>query len=162
MKVDTMDVSPLLGVIIKHFTDRNSVLRWDVIETFGQATASSAARFIKTIWSRMPCAVKEIQVDGGSEFESIFEDACQRRGIRLFVLPPRSPKLHGGVERAHRTHTEEFYEATDNTFELAEIRQDLLEWERKYNTVRPHQSLGYLIPLEFLGQLNYRKEVRCH
>jgi transposase-like protein len=26
---------------------------------------------------------------------------------RLFVLPPRSPKLHGVVERAQRTHTEQ-------------------------------------------------------
>jgi putative transposase len=31
----------------------------------------------------------------------------------VFVLPPRSPKLHGSVERANRTHTEEFYEVTD-------------------------------------------------
>ena len=32
------------------------------------------------------------------------------RGIRLFVLRPRSPKLNGCVERAQSTHTEEFYE----------------------------------------------------
>jgi hypothetical protein len=29
------------------------------------------------------------------------------QGSHLFVLPPRSPKLNGHVERAHRTHTEE-------------------------------------------------------
>jgi hypothetical protein len=32
------------------------------------------------------------------------------RGLKLFVLPPRSPQLNGAVERAQRTHTEEFYE----------------------------------------------------
>jgi putative transposase len=42
-----------------------------------------------------------------------FEEACRARGIALFVLPPRSPKLHAAVERANRTHTEEFYEITD-------------------------------------------------
>jgi hypothetical protein len=26
------------------------------------------------------------------------------------VLPPRSPKLNGSVERANRTHSEEFYQ----------------------------------------------------
>ncbi len=49
---------------------------------------------------------------------------CQRRDIKLFVLPPRSPKLNEAVERAHRTHTEEFYEVTESSLELSE----LLEW----------------------------------
>jgi len=40
-----------------------------------------------------------------------FEEACREKEIKLFVLPPRSPKLNGYVERAHRTHLEEFYEA---------------------------------------------------
>jgi len=38
------------------------------------------------------------------------EQACQQRGLRLFVLPPRSPRLNGWVERARRTHSEEFYQ----------------------------------------------------
>jgi hypothetical protein len=58
----------------------------------------------------MPFAIRAIQVDGGSEFHAAFEAECQRRALRLFVLPPRSPKLNGAVERAQRTHREEFYE----------------------------------------------------
>ena len=83
-----------------------------------------------------------------------------RRGIKLFVLPPRSPKLNGHVERAQRTHTEEFYEVTDTGFEIAELNQALVEWERVYNTARPHQALEYLTPMEFLKlhQQNKRKE----
>ena len=57
--------------------------------------------------------MKAIQVDSGAEFEAIFEEECQRRGIKLFVLPPRSSELNGAVEQAHRTHTEEFYEVTE-------------------------------------------------
>ena len=108
--------------------------------------------------------MKAIQVDDGAEFEAIFEEACQKRGIKLFVLPPRSPKLNGAVERAHRTHTEEFYEVTDSSFDLSELREELLEWERVYNTVRPHQALGYVTPLKFLEkQKEYSgKEVMCH
>ena len=68
-----------------------------------------------------------IQIDGGSEFEALFEEESQRRGIKLFVLPPRSSKLNGGVERAHRTHTEEFYEVTDSTFEIADLSEELLQ-----------------------------------
>ena len=61
-------------------------------------------------------------------------------------------------------HTEEFYEVTDSSFGLSELRVELSRWERIYNTVRPHQALGYLTPLEFLEQWkqNQRKEVMCH
>ena len=161
VQLDTLDLRPLPGVVLKHFTAHDVVSKWNVISVHRQANASTAARFLDTIQERMPFPVKAIQVDGGAEFESVFEKECQLRGIRLFVLPPRSPKLNGGVERAHRTHTEEFYEVTDSTFDLVELRENLLEWERIYNTIRPHQSLAYLTPLKFLQQQK-RKEVRCH
>jgi len=157
IQVDTLDLRPLPGVILKHFTAHDVVSKWDVVSVQRQATAVSASHFLDAVEARMPFPVKAIQVDGGSEFESVFEELCQRRGIRLFVLPPRSPKLNGGVERAHRTHSEEFYEVTDSSFELDEIRQQLLEWETTYNTIRPHQALGYLTPLEFLQQKERRK-----
>jgi len=155
VQVDTMDVRPLPGVAIKHFGARDIVSRWDVIEASSHATASSAARFITTVLARMPFKVKAIQVDGGSEFQSIFEEKCQELGIRLFVLPPRSPKLNGYVERANRTHTEEFYEVTDCDFDIPSLNQALLSWETVYNTIRPHQSLGYLTPHQYLLQ-NYQ------
>jgi len=43
----------------------------------------------------MPFTIRAIQVDGDSEFEAVFEEECLRRDIKLFVLPPRSPKLNG-------------------------------------------------------------------
>jgi transposase InsO family protein len=64
----------------------------------------------------------------------------------------RSPKLNGAVERVHWTHTEEFYEITESSFGLSELKDELLEWEGVYNTVRPHQALGYVTPLRFLEQ----------
>jgi transposase InsO family protein len=101
----------------------------------------------------MPFPIHAIQVDGGSEFQAVFEEACQRRGIRLFVLPPRSPKLNGHVERANRTHTEEFYEVADLPWSVAELNQHALVWEQVYNTLRPHQALGYKTPKQFLEEL---------
>jgi putative transposase len=161
VRLDTLDPRPLPGVVFKHFTAHDVVFKWNVISVHRQANASTAARFLDILQERMPFPVKAIQVDGGPEFEAVFERECQLRGIRLFVLPPRSPKLNGGVERAHRTHTEEFYEVTDSSFDLAELREKLLEWERIYNTVRPHQALGYLTPLKFLGKQR-QKETGCH
>ena len=105
VQVDTLDVRPLPGVVLKHFTARYVVSRCDVVESHSRATAHTARLFLDNLLTRMPFPVRALQVDGGSEFQAAFEDACQARGIRLFVLPPRSPKLIGHVERAHRTHT---------------------------------------------------------
>jgi len=164
IQLDTLDIRPLPGRVLKHFTARDIISRWDVVEIYSRATADTATHFLDKLEMRMPFPLRAIQVDGGPEFEAIFEEECQRRNIRLFVLPPRSPKLNGYVERAHRTHTEEFYEVTESSFDTAELRAQLLEWERTYNTIRPHQSLGYLTPLKFLEEWkeNQRKEVVCH
>jgi len=151
VEVDTLDVRPLPGMVFKHFTARDLVSRWDVLEVHRQATATTAAGFLDTLCARMPFAVRALQVDGGSEFKAAFEDACQTRGLRLFVLPPRSPKLNGAVERAQRTHTEEFYEVRPFTdWTVTALNREARAWERVYNTIRPHQALGYLTPLQFL------------
>jgi len=153
VQVDTLDLRPLPGVVLKQFTARDVVSRWDVLMAASQASAHSASRFLDVFQERMPFPIRAIQVDGGSEFQAVFEEACQRRGIRLFVLPPRSPKLNGHVERANRTHTEEFYEVADLPWSVAELNQHALAWERVYNTVRPHQALGYKTPKQFLEEL---------
>ena len=160
VEVDTLDVRPLPGMVLKHFTARDVVSKWDVLEAHTRASSHTAAAFIDTLLKRMPFPIKVIQVDGGSEFQDSFEMECQRRGIKLFVLPPRSPKLNGHVERAQRTHTEEFYEVTDTSFDIEELNRALLQWERVYNTIRPHQALGYLTPEQFLKlyKQNKRKE----
>lgn len=150
VQVDTLDVRPVADVMIKHFGGRDVISRWDVMEAHLRATSRTAETFLDALTTRMPFPVKAIQVDGGSEYAGDFEVACQRRGIRLFTLPPRSPKLNGHVERAHRTHREEFYEVTDVVWTVAELNRALHTWEQTYNTVRPHQALGYLTPLEFL------------
>jgi putative transposase len=42
-----------------------------------------------------------VRVDGGSEFMAEFETACAAKAIPLYILPPRSPKLNGAVERCN-------------------------------------------------------------
>jgi putative transposase len=151
VQVDTADVR-WTGISnpYKHFSARDFVSGWDVLDVHGRATAFTAAAFLDVIQERMPFPVKAIQVDGGSEFKAEFEAACQAKGLLLFVLPPRSPKLNGRVERAQRTHKEEFYQMLDPPDSLSELRQSLLGQEICYNTVRPHQALGQKTPQEWL------------
>ena len=76
--------------------------------------------------------------------------ACAEREILLFELPPRSPKLNGRVERANRTHTEEFYEVYELPWTVASLNVRLREWEQVYNHIRPHWALDYLTPAQVL------------
>jgi putative transposase len=151
VQVDTADVR-WTGVDrpYKHFSGRDFISRWDVLGVHGRATARTAADFLAAVQERMPFPVKAIQVDGGSEFKAEFEAACRERGLLLFVLPPRSPKLNGRVERAQRTHKEEFYQLLDPPDTMADLRAELLKHERRYNTYRPHQALGQKTPQEWL------------
>ncbi len=159
VQVDTLDLRPLPNVVRKQFTARDVVSRYDVLDIRSQATAKLASEFVESILARMPFSVKAIQVDNGSEFMAEFEEVCQARGLKLFVLPPRSPKLNGHVERAQRTHTEEHWELSSCDTDVGTMRRELREWEKVYNTVRPHQALGYLTPLEFVDRWKAKQTI---
>ncbi|MFH1140408.1 MAG: hypothetical protein V1724_01775 [Chloroflexota bacterium] len=58
---DTLDVRPLPGVVLKHFTARDVVSRWDVIGVHTRATATTAAGFLDRLLQRMPFPVRAIQ-----------------------------------------------------------------------------------------------------
>lgn len=151
VQVDTLDIRPVPGIVRKQFTARDIVSKWDVIEVYGNATANLAAKFLGSLILRSPFKIEAIQVDGGSEFKKEFEEECQKKGIKLFVLPPHSPKLNGCVERANRTHTEEFYEVNDFSLDLEELNQQLRKWEVICQTIRPSQALNYLTPQEYVN-----------
>ena len=160
VEVDTKDLRPLPGIHLKQFTARDVISRWDVVTVHQRATSTAAALFLEDVVTRMPFRVRAIQVDGGSEFKALFESECSRRKIRLFELPPRSPKLNAHVERAQRCHAEEFHALYEVPWNVTGLNQALRDWERTYNTIRPHQSLGYRTPREFLDQwsIDHRKE----
>lgn len=152
VQLDTMVVEVLPGRRRVHFSARDVVSRMDVLAAYDRSTSRAAERVLREAFPRFGFPVRAIQIDGGSEFKAAFETACAAQGIRLFVLPARSPKLNGHVERAHRTHQEEFYDLVEVPEPLAEHNALLQQWEHIYNSIRPHQALGYLTPKQFLAQ----------
>jgi transposase InsO family protein len=153
VQVATMHLTPLPGVDRRHFTAVDVVSRYSVVGVRRVATAGTARAFLAELHARAPFPLRAIQVDGGSEFMAEFEAACEAQGIALFVLPPRSPKLNGHVERANRTHRSEFWELYDGDLDLPPVQEALRAWETTYNHIRPHQALSYQTPAEFLAAL---------
>ncbi len=155
IQLDTMHLRPLPGVERRQFTAIDVVSRCAVVGVRASASAGTAAVFLDELIARMPVPVRAIQVDGGSEFMAGFEAACRAKGIALYVLPPRSPKLNGRVERLNGTARREFWECYEGDLDLPALQAALRDWEVHYNAVRPHQALGYATPSAFLSSQSF-------
>jgi putative transposase len=150
IQVDHACVEFVSSKEIKHFQAVCPVTKWSVEMAYGVATSAVAAHFLDHMQKSFPFSILSIQVDGGSEFMSSFEDECGKRNIALFVLPPKSPKYNGNVERANSTAKYEFYYLYDGPTSLGVINLQLQKFVEHYNTFRPHQALQYLTPKKYL------------
>lgn len=140
---------------IKDFKAACPLSKMMITEVYTQATSSTAKRFLEKMQQEFPFPIKSIQVDGGSEFMAEFEQACAEKNIALFVLPPKSPKYNGDVERKNGVSRNEFYSQYREEFKLEVIRPALRQYQDLYNTYRPHQALANLTPKEYF-ELNYQ------
>ena len=154
VQLDTLTASSSHGrLTVKQFTACDPVAKWTCAQAWRRATACNAKQFLDKLQPDMPFPIHAIQIDGGSEFKVEFESACQRRGIELFKLPPRSPDLNGHVERGNGTWRYEFYATWDLlTDNLDDINRWLDAFADEFNTFRPHQALGGQAPAGYLAQ----------
>lgn len=86
---------------------------------------------------------------GGSSSEVLFDRVCAENGIRHLLTAPRSPTTTGKVERLHKTMRGEFFTDADRVYPaIADLQAALDGWVHRYNSERPHQSLGMRPPAE--------------
>jgi transposase InsO family protein len=153
LEIDTVDIRFPGGLSFKGFAAWDSVSRYGFTDLSNSLTSKRAQEFLEHLIRDSPFPIRAIQTDQGSEFCGEFELACQRLGILFFCLPPRSPKLNGGVERFHRIVQEEFWAFYEGEEDLMKMREVLRNWTKEvYNGKRPHQGLGYLTPADFLSK----------
>jgi putative transposase len=98
---------------------------------------------------------ERIRVDNGPEFVAqALKDWCQDRAVELTYIQPGKPTQNSLVERFNRTFRQEVLDC----YMFSSIKEaNMLEqaWMWMYNNERPHSSLNYLTPHEFL--LKYGK-----
>lgn len=152
MQLDHMSVSVEAGFSVKEFKATCPISRLCFMRTYSRATATCAERFLNHLIAQAPFEIESIQVDGGSEFMAEFECACQQLGIALYVLPPKSPKLNGCVERANGTSRYEFYPFYYGQMSVGSLNLELQRYQHQYNHYRPHQALNQLTPMEYYNQ----------
>lgn len=149
VQVDTLHERSVAGRPRYQFTAVDPTERHLHAQLYASATSRNAAVFLRELVTTFPVPVKSIQVDNGSEFMGEFEAACQQLGIKLYTIPPATPKANGMVERAQRTSREEHYAYEPPTMTLKEERAALAAYVHHYNHTRPHYALAYLTPTEY-------------
>lgn len=94
---------------------------------------------------------KIIRVDNGPEFISHQLDIwCRQHNIELAFIQPGKPMQNAYVERCNGNIRKELLNAYVFTT-LNEVREKAEEWRLDYNCSRPHKSLGYVPPVEFIN-----------
>jgi len=101
--------------------------------------------------------IKSVQTDNGKEFLGEFDNYCIENKIKHYFNYARCPKMNGCVERFNRTIQEDFIDYNEYLLfnNIKEYNIKLMEYLIRYNTERPHQSLNYLSPIDYLISKGY-------
>lgn len=162
VQIDTLFVNVRPDKPVKHFTAYDPVAKWTLGRVAGSASAEAAKAMLEKLVAEAPFAISGVQVDGGSEFMSVFEDACRQKGIELFVLPPKRPDLNGCVERAQSSWRYEFYATYDLPHRLDKLQPFVDAFAHRYNNHRPHDALGGKTPAEYLKHTGQERPDQSH
>ncbi len=162
VQIDTLFVNVRPDRAIKHFTAYDPVAKWTLGHVATTASARAARALLDKLCAEAPFKVTGIQVDGGSEFKAVFEQACAERGLTLFVLPPKRPQLNGAVERAQGSWRYEFYACFDLPHRIDRLQPLVDAFAHRFNNHRPHQALGDLTPAEYLRAISAEHPPTSH
>lgn len=95
-------------------------------------------------------APARLRCDNGPEFLAAgLAQWCAATGIQVQHIQPGKPNQNAFIERFNRTYRTEVLDAWVFT-SLQEVRDVTASWLTRYNTERPHRSLGRVPPQTFL------------
>ncbi len=108
-----------------------------------------AADFLRRIHYLFDGKIEKLQTDNGSEFAKHFEEAAQALRLPHYLSRPKTPTDNPFDERFNRTLNEEFIQMGNMTADCVLFNRRLTDWLIEYNFKRPHQALGYMVPVEY-------------
>jgi putative transposase len=95
-------------------------------------------------------APEHIRSDNGSEFiEKNLRAWLANEGVKTLYIEPGSPWQNGFIESFNSRLRDECLNR-EVFYTLTEARVVIEDWRWKYNHIRPHRSLGYITPIQFV------------
>ena len=113
-------------------------------------SSRAAADFLYRLSYLVNQPIENLQTDNGSEFALEFERAAAKLGIQRYFSRVKTPKDNPEIERFNETLEYEWLYDSNLSLEPEEFNPRLTEWLIEYNFNRPHQSLAYLTPMEYI------------
>lgn len=96
--------------------------------------------------------IENIQTDNGSEFAHYFEEATKELKIERYFSRVKTPKDNPEAERFNETLEYEWLYDGNLDLDCERFNKNLTEWLIEYNFNRPHKSLDYLAPMEYIEE----------
>lgn len=149
VQLDTKQVTLGKGQVVYQFGAVDCFTRKRVVALAPRLTSAQGAAFLKGMVATFPFPVQAVQSDGGSEFLGTFGPMVEELQLSHYFNRPNYPQGNGYIERSFRTDEEEFYQVQELPADLGGLEAALLSWNQLYETVRPHQALGYKTPEQF-------------
>jgi transposase InsO family protein len=127
--------------------------KFALVEKVSSLSSLQAREVFKKFQQDNPTTIHTVQTDNGGEFLSLFHDYIEEAGIKHQFIYPRLCKVNGVVERFNRTIQEEMIKRSDELYYNQEsFKEKLTKYLLWYNYKRPHYSLNYLSPMQFINQ----------
>lgn len=112
-------------------------------------TSRHAADFLRRLHYLFEGRVENIQTDNGSEFAKDFRETAASLAVPQYFSRPKTPTDNSFEERFNRTLEDEFLALGNMMTDCAAFNAKLTDWLIEYNFKRPHQALGYAVPVEY-------------
>jgi transposase InsO family protein len=147
-----LDTVVLYGRGVKRYIftgiDKYSKLAW--ARMYSTKSSFNARDFLLRLNYLSLGKIENLGHDNGSEFKGYFQGAARELKLPQYHSRLQTPKDNATNERFNRTLQEEFIQMGNFSPRVPAFNQRLTEWLIEYNFKRPHQTLGYMSPINFI------------
>ncbi len=155
IQMDTKHVTPEIGGLpftVYEYAAIDIYSRYKLAVIFPEISDECASLALEHFLKWFPFQVSYIQTDNCLEFQQSFQKTCEKHKIHHYFIHKNSPNENAVIERSFKTDQDEFYFWLETQLKhVGELNEWLQKFIFDYNTDRPHQSLDYKTPLEFVN-----------
>lgn len=153
IQIDTKYIMLVGGSKFYQFTAIDVLSKHRVLRVYSSQSSRNGALFLKECIASFPFPILAVQTDNGAPFLKEFEMLCKKLNLPHYFIYPRHPKENTYVEISHGADEREFYQNGKVSSILSVMQENVRNWERTWNTFRPHEALGQLTPAEYLRKI---------